>query len=66
MSPFGTVASGDSTDRKKAARDQDRGDGDGASHEPFHDIGEIGLVHVAQRHKRQDEPDASMRVSGAS
>src|SRR5262245_30834339 len=50
---------------EKRRRNQDRCDRDRAPHKPLHGVGEVGLVHVAEGHKCQDEPDACMRMPGA-
>jgi hypothetical protein len=65
MTPVGVLAWGDSTDMKKADGTNIAAMGIDPPHKPFHGIGEVGLVHVAQSHERQDEPDAGMRVSRA-
>ena len=59
MRPFGALASGDNTERKKAAGTR-MPDGHRAPHEPFHSGGNVGLGYIAERHQRHNEPDASM------
>ena len=61
MSPFAPVASGDTTERKKAAGTGTAAIGDRRSHKPFHIAGQVGLTHVAKRHEHRHEPNASMR-----
>jgi hypothetical protein len=61
MSPFGPVASGDTTERKKAAGTGTAAIGDRRSHKPFHIAEHVGLTQVAKRHEHRHEPNANMR-----
>jgi hypothetical protein len=56
------LASDDSIERKKAAGTRIAAIGTEPPTSHFTGIGEVSLIHVAEHHERQNEPNTGVRV----